>query len=180
MGLSRRRRSRSLSQTAYCQANARRCVRQGGTGSELEGEGRAPLALERAPTATRQARRRHGRLSYRFLHPVPLYLESRRHSTAVPSPERYGKRYDVRLWLKSGPKNHRSTVAGYSCEVGATVARARGTVAALSNLVGCQANTSHTTAQDLDISLASTISRIPSAASATPSAAIRGPVPSKK
>src|SRR5215213_1161671 len=53
------------------------------------------LAPRRAPTATRPAGRRHGCSSHRPLDPVPLFLPSRHHSTAVPSPERYGSRYEV-------------------------------------------------------------------------------------
>src|SRR5215204_4936060 len=49
----------------------------------------------RAPKATMLARRRCGCSSHRPLAPVPLFLLSRLHSTALPSPERYGKRYEL-------------------------------------------------------------------------------------
>src|SRR5215218_1663603 len=48
-----------------------------------------------APTATRQARRRYGGLSHRFLDSVDLPLLSRHHFTAPPSPKRYDNRYEV-------------------------------------------------------------------------------------
>src|SRR5215204_2817669 len=41
------------------------------------------------------ARKCRGNSSYRHLAPVRLSLMSRRHSTAAPSPSRYGKRYEV-------------------------------------------------------------------------------------
>src|SRR5829696_4618930 len=41
------------------------------------------------------ARKCRGNSSYRHLAPVHLSLMSRRHSTALPSPSRYGKRYEV-------------------------------------------------------------------------------------
>src|SRR5215218_8145933 len=41
------------------------------------------------------ARKCRGNSSYRHLAPVRLSLMSRRHSTAAPSPKRYGKRYEV-------------------------------------------------------------------------------------
>src|SRR5215218_7332954 len=48
-----------------------------------------------APTATRQARRRYGGLSHRFLDSVDSPLLSRHHFTAPPSPKRYDNRYEV-------------------------------------------------------------------------------------
>jgi hypothetical protein len=48
-----------------------------------------------APKVTMPARRWHGNSSRRLLDAVVLSPLSQRHSTAVPSPKRYGKRYEV-------------------------------------------------------------------------------------
>src|SRR5215208_1680344 len=50
----------------------------------------------RAPKATMLARRRCGCSSHRPLAPVPLFLQSQRHSTALPSAKRYDNRYGAK------------------------------------------------------------------------------------
>jgi hypothetical protein len=83
-----------------------------------------PSAPRRAPTATRQAKRRHGGLSYRFLGPVPLYLESRHHFTAAPSPERYGNRYEQEFLKNIRPHQLPTRIRGWhrGCGGGGTQA----------------------------------------------------------
>src|SRR5215213_2848701 len=50
----------------------------------------------RAPKATMLARRRCGCSSHRPLAPVPLFLQSQPHSTALPSAKRYDNRYGAK------------------------------------------------------------------------------------
>jgi hypothetical protein len=60
----------------------------------------APLARRTPrtpPTATRPTKQRCGGSSHRFLDSVVLPLVSQHHSTALPSPKRYDKRYGVKV-----------------------------------------------------------------------------------
>src|SRR5215210_3159029 len=65
------------------------------TGSSDPTRSRQRAAPPTVPSATRPARGRRGCSSRRCPGSVPLALLSRHHSTAVPSPERYGSRYEV-------------------------------------------------------------------------------------
>jgi ketosteroid isomerase-like protein len=57
----------------------------------------SPRAAPRtARTATRPARRRRGRSSHRLLEPAASLLRPRHYFTELPSPKRYGKRYEVK------------------------------------------------------------------------------------
>ena len=49
----------------------------------------------RVPIVTRQAKRLHDCSSHRVVDTVTLFLLSRHHFTAPPSPKRYGNRYEV-------------------------------------------------------------------------------------
>src|SRR5215208_5068033 len=55
---------------------------------------RAPRRPCTAPIQTKQATQQSGGSSHRFLDPVPLSLLSQHHTTALPSPKRYGNRYE--------------------------------------------------------------------------------------
>src|SRR5829696_9951370 len=72
------------------------------------------------------ARKCRGNSSYRHLAPVRLSLMSRGHSTAAPSPSRYGKRYEVEgrtnflelrtceVRLTPSPRSVESTLSGHT------------------------------------------------------------------
>src|SRR5215208_8253755 len=59
----------------------------------------------RVPKVTMPARRRHGNSSHRLLDTVALFLPSRHHSIAPPSPKRYDKRYDGCLLSREEPNS---------------------------------------------------------------------------
>jgi hypothetical protein len=57
--------------------------------------GKAPGLPWRVATQTKTPKQRRGGSSYRLLDPVSSPLLSQHYSTAAPSAERYGKRYEV-------------------------------------------------------------------------------------
>src|SRR5829696_2384667 len=69
------------------------------TGSSDPTRSRPRAAPPTVPSATRQARWRHGGSSHRLLDLVSLSLLSQHHSTALLSPKRYDKRYEAKLLL---------------------------------------------------------------------------------
>src|SRR3712207_3151021 len=56
-----------------------------------------------APTATKPSKLRHGGSSHRLLDPVSLPLPSRHHSRILPSPKRYGSRYELARYRAISP-----------------------------------------------------------------------------
>src|SRR5215207_2240588 len=62
------------------------------------------MATQRDRQATRLAMRRRGYSSYRHLDLVPLPLVPQHHSTALPPPTRYEKRYEEMFLENKGPR----------------------------------------------------------------------------
>jgi hypothetical protein len=64
-------------------------------------------ALPRVSRVTKLSKWKCESASPRLLHPVPLSLLSQPHSTALPSPKRYDKRYEDRFLSRGEPKPQR-------------------------------------------------------------------------
>src|SRR5215203_7116945 len=65
------------------------------TGSSERTRARPRAAPLTVPPTTRPARRQLGRSSHRPLGPAHPYVASLHHSSLLPSPERYGNRYET-------------------------------------------------------------------------------------